>query len=912
MRKLGLVSLLAAALVASAAVPTPEEYFGFRIGSDRKLARWDKIVAYLEKVAGESDRVKFHNLGPTTLGNPFVMLEISSAGNLKNLEHYKQLERKLYFQGGAPTSAERDEIFRSGKAVVLITNNIHSTEIGASQMVLELVHRLATENSPYIQKILDNVIFLLVPSLNPDGQIMVTDWYNKVAGTPNEASPLPWLYHSYTGHDNNRDMYLFSQKESRMTAQVLWHDWFPSIWLDEHQQGMAGPRIFTMPATDPINPNVDPLIYRLNGLYGQSQAAALEAEGKTGIIFNATYTNFWQGAMAWAGWWHNQVGLLTEVASVRIATPVVQQKATASAAAAAPAGGGRSAASGAGGTSQFESERRRMFEHPDDPLPPPRDITPRTEYPRPWMGGTWTLRDIVDYELIATFALLDSAADRRETLLRQIYDVNRNTIAAGTRGEIGQDREKSFAVLIPFQEGTSAAVPGEKQHDPNEVIDLVDRLLIGGVEVYRAKNNFRQDGKTYAAGTFVIPFNQVFARYAKDLLERQTYPEVHRAPGAPAEAPYDVSAWSLGMQFGVKTEFAHTELPKEIALEKVAASPKFVLPAINRDGVWQFPYNGAMSARIVNRLLKSGAKVSLTNPDSRGVLYAVTSAKGEEWNKATEGFEMRALERTPATAPATTLRPPRIGIYQSYEPSMDEGWTRFVLDDYGFTYTKLHNQEIRAGGLRKSFDAIILPDQRRQSIMNGLDFKVILPEYRGGIGDPGWEALREFVADGGTLMALGEASNLLVDKMPLGVKDIKRGTTRDQHFAPGTIVNLQVDTSHPVGWGMAPETYGFYINSPFFQLTEGFNSQEVSVVARYPNTEVRASGWLRGEDLMYGRAAVVAVDMNPGKVVLFGIRPQHRAQTHATLPMLFNALYWSAEGDSASPALGQQRLRRRR
>ncbi|HEY1337553.1 MAG TPA: M14 family zinc carboxypeptidase, partial [Bryobacteraceae bacterium] len=206
LRLLGLLS--AAALLAPAAIQSPEQYFGFRIGSDKKLVRYDKIVEYLEKVAAQSDRVRYHNLGPTTLGNPFAMLEISSAENLRNLERLKALERKLYFQGGAPTEAERDEIFRSGKAVVLITNNIHSTEIGASQMVLELVHRLATEDSPFVKKILDNVVFLLVPSLNPDGQIMVTDWYNKTLGTPSEASPLPYLYHAYTGHDNNRDMYL--------------------------------------------------------------------------------------------------------------------------------------------------------------------------------------------------------------------------------------------------------------------------------------------------------------------------------------------------------------------------------------------------------------------------------------------------------------------------------------------------------------------------------------------------------------------------------------------------------------------------------------------------------------------------------------------------------------------------------
>ena len=886
-----LVAFFSLALSARAAIPAPEQYFGHPIGADKKLVRWDKIVEYMKLVAANSDRVRFRDLGPTTSGNPFVLMEISSAENLRNLDRIKALERKLYFQGGAPTDAERDDIFRSAKSVVFISNNIHSTEIGASQMVVELVYDLATGDSPRIRKILDNVVLLLEPSLNPDGQILVTDWYNKTLGTPSEASPLPFLYHPYTGHDNNRDMYLFSQRESRMTAEVLWHEWFPAIWLDEHQQGTSGPRIFTMPATDPINPNVDPLIYRLNGVYGQSQAAALEAEGKTGIIFNSTYTNFWQGAMAWAGWWHNQVGLLTEVASARIATPIVQQKADPSRAAASPTpqAGGRGAATGANAPSDFESERRRALEHPDDPLPPPRDITPRTEYPRPWLGGKWTLRDIVDYELIATNALLEAAADSRETLLRQIYNINRNTIDAGGKGELGQDKDKLYAAIIPVA----------AQHDPNEAIELVDKLLIAGVEVYRAPAAFKQDDRQYAAGTYVVPFNQVFARYAKDLLEKQTYPEVRRAPNAPAEAPYDVSAWSLGMQFGVRTEFAKTALPAGLALEKVPVTPRFLLEvAAAGSNAWRFPYNGAISAMLVNRLLKAGAKVSLTKGEAP---EALVSARPDIWNKAVAGFEIRAAAAAAKPAAlATTLNAPRVGIYQSYDPSMDEGWTRWVLDRYEWTYTRLHNEDIKAGHLRAKFDAIILPDQRETAILEGLDYKTIVEQYRGGIGETGWEALRQFVAGGGTLVALGEASNLLLDKMPLAVKDLKKTFTRDQHFAPGTIVNLQVDTAHPLGRGIAAETWGYYINSPFFQLTEGFSSQKVSVAARYPNTRVNASGWLRGEDLMYGRAAVVAIEMNPGKVVLFGIRPQHRAQTHATFGMLFNALYWSAEGDLSS------------
>ena len=532
------VSIGAPLLVAQKAVQSPADFLGFRVGTDNKLARWDAIVEYMRQVSTTSNRVRFRELGKTSNGNPFVLLEISAPETLQNLDRYKTMERKLYFKGGAPSESERDEIFQSGKVVLLVTCSIHATEIGASQMSLELVHRLATDNSPQVKKILDNVIFLLIPSLNPDGQILVTDWFNRNVGTPYETGSIPYLYHPYVGHDNNRDMYMFTQKESQHTARLLWSEWLPSVWLDEHQMGSNAARIFVMPATDPINPNVHPLIYRWNGILGQSQAAALEADGKEGIIYNSTYTNYWQGAMAWSGWWHNQVGLLTEVASARVAAPIEQQRAVPGASTLPGQGSGRgggAAAAGAAGAGRGGGS---------GPLAPPTDITPRTEYPRPWMGGRWTLRDIVDYELVATMALLDTVADRREALVRQIYEVNRQTIENGRTGDV-----------------KAIAIPVDTQHDPHEAAHLVEKLQMAGVEVSRARTAFEVDGRQFAAGTFVVPMTQVFARYAKDMLEKQTYPEVRRAPNAPPEAPYDVTAWSLGMLLGVDHVFLKSAPP---------------------------------------------------------------------------------------------------------------------------------------------------------------------------------------------------------------------------------------------------------------------------------------------------------------------------------------------------------------
>jgi zinc carboxypeptidase len=869
-----LTATLAALLFSSAgaqSLQTPEQFFGFRMGTDNKLARWDKIVDYMKQVSGASDRVRFRELGKSTNDNPFIALEISSPDTLKNLDKYKQMQRKLYFQGGAPTDAERDEIFRLGKAVVVVTTTIHATEIGASQMVVELVHRLATDNSPQVKKILDNVIFVLVPSLNPDGQIMVTDWFNKNLGTPFETSAIPYLYHPYVGHDNNRDMYMFTQKESQHTAKLLWHDWFPSVWLDEHQQGSNGARIFVMPATDPINPNVHPLIYRWNGILGQSQAAALEAAGKEGIIYNSTYTNFWEGAMAWSGWWHNQVGLLTEVASVRVAAPIDQQRPSTSSGqgpggqAPPAAGGGRGGGRGGdgGGT-----------------LPPPTDTNSRTEYPRPWLGGRWTLRDIVDYELIATMALLDTVADRREALLQQIYEVNRVTVENGKKSD-------PSAILIPV----------ETQHDPHEAMHLVDKLQMGGVDVYRADAAFEADGQKYAAGTFVIPMAQVFARYAKDMLEKQTYPEVRRSPTSPPEPPYDVTAWSLGMLLGVDHVMAHKPLAETVKLTRLDVAPKLEGKVTGAGPRFVFDYRGPDAAKAINRLLKDGARVAV----DKGRVWVLSAPRKSLDAMASElGIEIKTAEGA-APAGALSVRAPRIGMYSPWTGgNMDEGWTRWVLEQYEFNLSTLHNADIRGGKLRDKYDVIILPDQAPRSIVDGAAGQNVRPEYQGGIGDEGITALRDFLGQGGTLVTLGSASDLAIERFGVPLKNLKAGLTRDQHFAPGTILNVEVDTAHPLGYGMEANTFGFYNNSPFFSLTEGFSSQKMSVVARYPNSGVVASGWLKGEELMAGRAAVVTMDTNPGRIVLFGLRPQHRAQTHATFPMLFNALYLAA-GESAKP-----------
>ncbi len=928
--------------VAAQSIPSPERHFGHVIGADRRLVDWDGIGEYMRLVGARSDRVNVREMGQTTLGRPFLLLEISSPSTIANIDRYKRLQQRLYFQDHRPgedpdaahSTREREEIFRDHKAVVLITATIHSTEVGAAQMSLELVYRLATDNSPRTRKILDNTIFLLVPSLNPDGQDMVVEWYDRHVASEYEAGSMPWLYHAYVGHDNNRDMYMYSQQETRLIGQVLYEEWFPSIWLDEHQMGSTGPRIFTMPATDPINPNVHPLIYTLNGLYGQAQAAALEAAGKVGIAYDYVYTNFWPGAMAWTGWWHNQVGMLTEVASVRIATPTEQDTQPL-------------------GVRQTGPRRRGDFE-PGEPLPRPRDTQSRTSYPRPWLGGTWTLRDIVDYELIVSMALLETAADTRDQLLRQIYEVNRSTIREfmdgqpdepengyGAVSQSAGDRPPATGRVFAGAGGAAgtpyAVLIDPNQHDPPTVAKMLQTLERGGVIVERARSAFDAGDERHSAGTYVIRLAQVFGRYAKEMLETQTYPEVRATPESPPAPPYDVTAWSLGMQMGVEVTFV--DQPFDASLDVVDGIP---LPTGRVDGsgstfVMPASYNDAFA--VANELWDAQTRIRRTAETFTGPLgsrvgpgaWVIDGVSRERMAALAEryGLVVSVMPEAPATR-MVDVRKPRIAVYQPWGSNMDEGWTRWLLEKYGFAYTTLHPQDLRAAGtaegvdleipndvrehwpafvadraptqieyapLAERFDVVLFTHQSSSSILEGSDASTTPPVYRGGIGEEGLAALRAFVDAGGTLVAMGAATELLIEQWPIPVKNVAGELETDEFLIPGSILNLQTDPTHPLAWGMPRTSYGYFIRSPFFALTDGFASQTTTVAVRYPNTGLRASGWLRGGEHLAGRAAAVQVDFAPvsagergGRMVLLGLRPQHRVQTHATFKLLFNAL----------------------
>ena len=880
------IFLLLTACVAAQELPTPEKYLGFRVGTDKKLARWDQVVEYMRMAEKASDRVRITDLDKSTMGQPFILLTISSPKNLARLAEIQADQRKLAYPYLLDEKSA-EAIFAKNPVVVLITMSIHSSELGSTQMSLELVHRLATEHSPYIDNLLDNVVFLLAPSVNPDGQVMIVDWYNKNVGSEFEFSPMPWLYHKYVGHDDNRDAFMLTQIETRNVIRVLYRDWFPLIFLDEHQMGSSGARIFVPPFSDPINLNQDPLVRAESSLLGMYMFNALNAAGYEGVVYGQGYPWWYQGPAKNGAWWHNMVGLLTEVASARLASPVEQQRAQLYQAPRPATPAGEGAPGGGGGD-------------PRRPLAAPTDTWARTEYPKPWLGGTWKLRDIVDYELVISYALLEGAAANRVMFQRNFYSLNRKAIETGRKGN-------PFAYVVPAS-----------QHDSGALWKLLEVLDLTGIEIYRAMAAFEADGKKYEAGSYVIPMAQPFRAYAKDILEPQNYPMKPAAPGQAPERPYDVTGWTLPLQMGV--DAVKVDKPFTVQLEKLATLPpptggliEFITGGgrsghARKGGTFALSHRSNDSAKAVNRLLSSKSDEYEVywsgRPDENAnnvplgtILVQAKSGRdivsklrqiGQEANVVFSPVEVE-LPRD-----SWKLRAPRIGLYQPWVANMDEGWTRWLLEKYEFPYTSLHNEEIRGGKLAEKFDVIVFASQSKNSILNGSRGEWVRPEYRGGLGDDGAKAVEEFVRAGGTLVVLDDAADFAIDTLGLPVRNILRGVTADKFYCPGAVLQILVDNKNPVAYGMPEKTSAYFLNSPAFELSAPFTENNARAVAKYPSTNPLQSGWIGGPEYLYDKVAAAEVSVGKGRVVLLGFRAQFRAQPHATFKLLFNSLHWSA------------------
>ncbi len=848
-------------------IPTPEQFFGFPMGADRQIAHWDDMVAYYHVVAERAERVKVEELGETTLGHPLLLVTISTPDTIQHLDVFKAMQRQLA-DPRTTSLTQAEEIAQTGKVVVLISANVHATEIGTSQVMNDLIYRLAAEDSTWVSHVLDNTIVLLIPSLDPDGQRMVVEWYRRNLGTPYESSPLPELYHTYAGHDNNRDSYMLTQVETQHLNRVLYRDWLPEVYLDTHQMNSSSARIFVPPFRSPPNPNVDPLVWSEVNQLGQAMAASLHRAGKPGVIWGELYDGYWQGANNTTPWWHNMVGLLTEVATTDLATPVRQLR--------TPALGSEVAA---------EVPGSRTSEH-RLPLAPPADTQARMNYPFPWQGGTWTFSDAVDYGRLAITGLLESVANNRSSLKRNFYAMNQRTIDRFSEGS-------PFAFVIPAD-----------QRDRGAVAKLVRLLQAEAAEIHVAIGPFEADAQPFEAGDYVVRLDQPTGRWIKDVLEPQNHPETRLSiADAPITKPYDTTAWTLGMLMGVGTvqidePFASDGSTLELLTEDAVAPPGRV---VGQGDIYALTHDSNQSFLGLNRLLRAGADVewALESFETAGRRWpaGVMLIAGVDRGRLDALASTLRLTLDAVTVPTDletlSITAPRLGIYEPWGGNMDAGWTRWVLDQHEFQYRQLRNDDIQTPNLAERFDAIILPEMATVDLVRGQQARNIRPEYRGGIGVGGVRNLRRFVERGGTLITLGNSAAFALEHLEIALEDVVQDAAPSSFFAPGAILRATVDTSHPIGFGLPPEIDVMFVdNGALRPIRRDREPTTGRVVVQYPRAPLRRSGWLIGEEHLRGASAVVDAQVGRGRAILHTFRVQHRGQTWGTFKLLFNSVFY--------------------
>ena len=795
-------------------------------------------------------------MGPSTEGHPFLLVVISSPDNLDNLEHLRDVNATISDPRGR-LEAEIEDLIAEGKAVVCQSMSLHQSEIGGTQMSPELVYDLLTRSDEDALRILDNVISLIVPSFNPDGQIIVTDWYNEWLGTEYEGAPLPRL----GSWRASADALMTNMIESQYIAKILYQDWHPQAHADHHHFGIYGARLFLPPYSEPIRPYADPLIYRELAWFSAHMAYKLEEAGKPGVLTNAQFP-FWGGFnFHWIGNFHNIASILTESASAKLASPIFIHPSQLT-----------------GGT----DSTLRGFPH----------YKPQTNFPNPWPGGWWRLRDIVEQQKIAAWALLDMAARNKETILRNAYLKARRQTQRGAEGT-----PRAYAIT-PLQ------------HDPLTVAKLIEKLLVQGIEITEAKNEFLAGGVKYPKGTYVVSLSQPKMGLIRNLLGRTLYPDdvwTRELDGTPI-TPYEAATDTLAEFMGVRVEAIENRLEGDFEVITEYEKPVGAVLGVSDIG-YMFDVRLNDSFTAANILLDEGVDVSRTDESlslgdtSFPAGSFVASAGAEDLLRRIardQGIHFRALDEEPQGA-LHEIRKPRIGIYQRYYGgNPDEGWTRFLLDRFAFSYVTIRDEELNKGSLTERHDVIVLPDDTISLITGETPRARILepwspswkypPEYRSGIGKQGVENIRKFVETGGTLVTFNKASQFAIEKFGLPVRDVLKDLNTKEFFCPGSTLRASIDNSHPLAYGMPEEALILFWESLAFEIVPSESNEDYEIVVEYPQSGILESGWLVGEEKMAGKAAMVSATLGKGKVILIGFKVQERARTHGTFKLLFNSL----------------------
>jgi len=777
---------------------------GFQPTDDKTIADWRQITDYFAKLDKASNKVTVREIGRSTLGKPLIVAFISSPDNIKNLDKYRQISAKLADPRTLKNDAEITDLIKRGKTIVSISCSIHSTEIVASQMSMNLAYELATANDADTKEILDNTILLLIPSPNPDGIDIVADWYRKTLGTKSEGTAPPELYHHYAGHDDNRDWFMMNLVETRAVTKFFWQEWFPQIVYDVHQQGQNASRFIIPPFYDPANPRISPSLLREVGTLGYKMASDLQAKGIAGVATNSTYDTWWHGGFRTAPYYHNSIGILSEAASANLMSPI---------------------------TIKEEDLRRTRNTRGLANL-----LEPATNYPDVWRGGLWRPADIANIEMIASRSLLQMAAKFRPTFLSNFYQRGRESL-------MSKNGEPQAFIITAGQPNATT------------ISRFLEILMWQGIEVHQMTHELHVKMESMKPGfhemplgSFLVFVNQPQKNNILSLFEKQVYPN-RLLPNGDAEVPYDVAGWTLPLQMGVESE-AVFEIKD---FEKDRATLKRVENINQARSVLNLPPQNEPFAKLSNPLKTNS----------------------------------------------------RIGLYKGFTSSMDEGWTRFVFDTFQIPFKSVSDTDVRSGNL--NFDVIVLPADNENTIVNGLSSERYGTEFAGGIGETGAANLKKFVEDGGKLVCFDDSCEMVIKRFNLPMKNVLVGLRRNEFYNPGSIVKLDVDRNSSLARGMADETPAYFSNSSAFEIDDSGGNATVKervsggntlvhtrvsarTVAQYALKNSLLSGWMLGEKHLNGQTALAETTYGKGKIILFAFRPQHRGQSWATFPLIFNSL----------------------
>jgi len=866
---LGLLAALAPGSTAQG-VPAPSDVIGFAPGEDYRLANYGPIASYFEALAVSTDRMILEKIGESTRGEPLYLAAISAPENLARLDRYKEITRTLAYardperEWGAVLSEEDARgLAQEGKAIVWIDGGLHATEVAHGQVMPEMAHYFVTDESPETQAIRERTILLLMVNMNPDGLNIVADWYMSNVGTEFEMARVPELYHHYIGHDNNRDWYMLTQLETQAVTRQLYHNWFPQIVYNQHQSSPFPGRIWMPPFANPVNPNLDPLLVSSLNQMGHSMRKRFDVEGKPGVNSGIVFDLWWNGSMRGGPDYHNMLGFLTETAGAGYATP------------------------------------RCYDDIPDTFGARAGDLpakTPSTNYNNPWLGGCWHLRDAMDYMMTAAKAVAATGATLKEEYLFNHYWMGRRQIERGRAAEGGP-----FAYVLD----PAAA------HDASTVVEFMDLMAQSGIEFVRASAPFAADGHSFPAGAYVIP-PQAFRPYVVDLMEPKEFPDRRQYPGGPPIPPYDMTGYELRFQMGLNAVNVETpfdmpagvwgEVDRDIGAVTDDGAAGYLL-----HGTSNWIYRGLRSYLDTDSPLFRTTQPLDVNGDTiaAGAFWLPDLSADAAARLASEhGQTLTGLGTPPAVGLLAKASAPRVAIYRSWLAPMPEGWTRWVFDQYGIEWKNVWDSDIQTGVL-SNFDVLILPDQSEAGMRDGHEAGSIQQQFTGGLGAAGATALRAFVERGGRVVAFDEAVDYAISTFDLPLRNRVRGVDSGEFFLPGSIIRLDVDSSHPLGYGMASDAVTLFARSQVLEWTESSANLETPVC--FPQRDYLVSGWtLGGDEYLAGQTAAAQVGVGDGTVVLFAFTPHFRGQPRNTFKLLFNAL-WGATtetgpGPRAAPA----------